>query len=127
MVRRFGGRSMGTLRNLVLGNALCTVLLPASAGAQTSGFVYVIVEGTPNRILGFAVNAATGALTALPGFPISMGGGIALQALSDSLAYDPVHSRLYALRYALRFVAVFDVNRTTGALAPTALSPISLD
>ncbi|WP_298820176.1 beta-propeller fold lactonase family protein [uncultured Chloroflexus sp.] len=95
--------------------------MPAPLG---SGFLYTLEDragaGLENRIYGFRVNEATGALTLLPGFPISTGGAGSTVKSSERMAYDPVNARLYVLNDGDDTIRAYSVNRITGAL--TALS-----
>jgi hypothetical protein len=101
--------------------------LTANGAWAQSGpsFVYALqqITGGTNQVHGFSVNAATGVLTAVPGSPFSAGTGTAL-ALSFTLAYDPIHGRLFALNAST--VSAYDVDRLTGALVPLPFSPIAL-
>lgn len=90
-----------------------------------SGFVYALrqVNGGANQVYGFSVNASTGALTALAGFPVSTGGNGAANTGSRQLAYDRINARLFALNDGSDTVTMFAVNRLTGAL--TSLGSIA--
>lgn len=92
-----------------------------------AGFLYSLVNenGNANRIYGFSVNESTGALTLLPGFPVSTGGNGANGVSSEELFYDSANGRLYAVNSGTPSVSAFSVNRWTGALTPL-FSPISL-
>jgi hypothetical protein len=101
--------------------ALC-----GSAAAQTTGFVYAFREVYlgANQIFGFRLDVVTGALTALPGFPINTGGNGFGMSLSQQMAYR--NGRLYVINDSSDTISVYDVNRTTGALTPALFSPIAL-
>ena len=61
---------------VALSVAMGLVLFAASAFAQTTGFVYAMVNNNAaeNTIYGFSLDTTTGALTPLPGFPVATGG-----------------------------------------------------
>jgi 6-phosphogluconolactonase (cycloisomerase 2 family) len=100
--------------------------LAGAASAQTTGFVYALqeVNGGANQIHGFSLDVVTGALTALPGFPIASGGTGAATGTHEQMAYG--NGRLYVINDGSNTISAFTVNRTTGALTATLFSPISL-
>jgi 6-phosphogluconolactonase (cycloisomerase 2 family) len=92
-----------------------------------SGFVYTLKDvGTGNEIFGYSVNETTGALTALPGFPLGTGGNGTGSDAFQRIAYDPANARLYALNDGSNTISAYSVNRTMGAIAPLPFSPMSL-
>ena len=66
-----------------------------SLDAQTRA-LYVLHDcnGCANQIYGYAVNESTGALTLLPGFPVSTGGNGGSGAFSERLTIDRRNQRL---------------------------------
>ena len=103
-------------------------LTEVNVQAAGSGYLYALrnVSGGPNQIFGFQVNELTGALTALPGFPMSTGGNGSGVTDSEHLAYDPANSRLYAVNLGSHTISAYSLNLTTGALTALPYSPISL-
>jgi len=76
-------------------------------------------EGSTNKIAGFSVNAATGALTPLAQPPISVSAAPGLVS-SDKGGY-----RLYAT--ASEYVNAYFINRSNGYLTPVPGSPFKAD
>ena len=118
-------------RNLVrILISLVTLLALAGGNVQAAGngYLYALrnVPGAPNQIFGFQVNEVTGALTALPGFPIDTGGNGAPITASEHLAYDPANARLFALNEGSKTISAFNVNLTTGGLTALPYSPFNL-
>lgn len=97
----------------------------APAGDLLYALVSVPAPGT-NRIYGFRADPATGALAALPGFPVSSGGSGTLEPSSRQISFDPARRRLYVLNGGSDSLSVFEVSLTTGALAPLPWSPLAL-
>jgi hypothetical protein len=97
-----------------------------AAAAQTTGFVYALqqVNSGPNQIHGFQLDVLTGALTALPGFPVATGGLGAGLLVSQHMAYR--NGRLFVINDGSNTISAFVVNRTTGALTTAPFSPIAL-
>ena len=106
--------------------AIC-VLLPASAAAQTAGFVYTLfnINGAPNLLFGSALGQ-DGSLTDLPGFPIGTGGNGQLFYGFQALYYDAANGRLYALNGGSNSMSAWTVNGVTGALTSMPFSPLAL-
>ncbi len=106
--------------------AIC-LLLPASAAAQTAGFVYTLfsINGAPNLLFGSALGV-DGSLTDLPGFPIGTGGNGRLFYGFQSLYYDAANGRLYALNSGSNSMSAWTVNGVTGALTSMPFSPLAL-
>jgi len=91
--------------------------LPVShyiASDQTGTYLYVT---TGSGIVGYAIDATTGALTALPGFPVAAG------ANAYSISVDPTDQFLYVADEGAAHVSGFELNASTGALTPMAGSP----
>ena len=111
---------------------------PAPAALHPNGsFVYVAVTdgvlGTNNRLHGFAINATTGALTALPGFPW---GPFATGEVLNSAVLSPNGASLYLASstpfvsgpmpmVATGRIARFTVDSSTGALTET-MPPVTV-
>jgi 6-phosphogluconolactonase len=105
--------------------ALVFLLFAAHARAA---FLYVLQDnnGASNQIRGFSINATTGDLTALSGFPVTSGGqGDGIPA-TQRMAYDFVNDRLYVLNAGSNTVSAFSVNTTTGALTALTHSPFTV-
>jgi YVTN family beta-propeller protein len=91
--------------------------LPVSHGMatdQSGGYLY-ITSGA--GIVGYAINAISGALTALPGFPVAAG------ANAYSITIDPSNQFLYVANDGAASISGFRRDATTGALTPMAGSP----
>lgn len=71
-------------------------------------FAYTGNEG--NSLSGYSVNTATGALTALSGFPLNFG------ANPTTVAHDPQNRFLFVGDISSGYISVFTINGTTGAL-----------
>lgn len=115
-------------KNVVCGFVLA--LLTVAPLRAATGFLYALANDTAgNRIYGFGVTEANGALSLLPGFPMATGGtGTASGALTTyhRMCLDKVNGRLFAINAGTRTVSVFDINPSTGALTAAPFSPISL-
>jgi 6-phosphogluconolactonase len=107
-------------------NALGTVgiVTGVAFAPGEAGFVYALrqVQGSPNQVHGFRIHPATGALIALPGFPVAAGLG-GNGSFSEHMAYQ--NGRLYVVNEGAATVSAFKVNRSTGALTPLPFSPIA--
>ena len=103
-------------------SAAVIALLSAGAGCAADGSpsaaapVY-LYAGSDGQVSGFSLNAVTGALTALAGFPVT--GSIS----HLGWAADPGGAYLYFS--ACSGLSSFAVNATTGALTPVAGSPFT--
>jgi 6-phosphogluconolactonase (cycloisomerase 2 family) len=102
-----------------------TLSIPITLGAHTRPLYVLNDSPSGNRIYGFAVNEVTGALSSLPGFPISTGGAGDGFALSEQLTIDRANHRLYAINNGSDTISAYSINPTTGALTPLPFSPIS--
>jgi 6-phosphogluconolactonase len=91
-----------------------------------AGFLYALqdVDGGSNQIHGFRINPATGALTPVPGLPITSGGTGSETTNAELIAYR--NGRVYAVNDGGDTLSAFTVNRTTGALTALPFSPITL-
>jgi 6-phosphogluconolactonase (cycloisomerase 2 family) len=84
-----------------------------------AGYLYVLNTNVSwDKIYGFDVNEATGALTLLPGFPIKTGGASNHFTPSEELVIDRVNCRLYALNGGSKNVSAYSIDPATGALTP---------
>jgi len=91
--------------------------LPVShyiATDQTGTYLYVTSGAS---IVGYGINATTGALTALPGFPVATG------ANAYSITIDPTNHILYVTNDGAANISGFILDASTGALTPMAGSP----
>ena len=85
-----------------------------TTGSHLNSYLYV-TSGA--GILGYASDTATGALTALPGFPTATG------ANAYSITVDPYSQFLYVANDGAGTVSGFRLDSSTGALTPMAGSP----
>jgi hypothetical protein len=110
---------------------------PGPVTIDPSGqFAYVTAaaSGTTEAIVGFQIDATTGALTEVPGSPFSTPGVPANSANGSPVTIDPTGRFLYAPVYiapvsgspALSRIYAFDINPATGALTPIAGSPFAI-
>ena len=102
------------------------VLVVMSAGAASAAnIVYALtqVNGGPNQIYAFRINAA-GGLSLLPGFPMPSGGNGGPGSFSEMIKYSG--GRLYVINDGSDTLSAFTVNQTTGALTPMPFSPLAL-
>ena len=68
-------------------------------------------------VLGYAIDFATGALTALPGFPVAAG------ANAYSINIDPYSHFVYVANEAAGNISAYRLDSSTGALTSVAGSP----
>ena len=113
------------MKKLLVSIAL-VVLWAGDAAANPREFVYALrhVSNGTNQIYGFQIDAITGGLTPLPGFPVGSGGKGDGSQFTQQMAY--ASGRLYVLNNGSDTLSVFSVNRSTGALTPFPFSPIAL-
>ena len=78
---------------------------------QTGAYLYVTSGAS---IVGYAIDATTGALTALPGFPVAAG------ANAYSITVDPTNQFLYVANDGAANISGFRLDASTGALTPMA-------
>jgi 6-phosphogluconolactonase (cycloisomerase 2 family) len=83
-------------------------------GSYQSPYLYVTSGAS---IVGYASDIATGALTALPGFPVSAG------ANAYSVSIDPTNQFLYVANDGAANISGFRLDASTGALTPMSGSP----
>jgi 6-phosphogluconolactonase (cycloisomerase 2 family) len=88
----------------------CTFIVTDRTGA----YLYA-ANGT--SVNGYGIDASSGALSPLPGFPIVVG------ATADSIAIDPTNQFLYVRNGAAGTVTGFEMNGATGQLTPMPGSP----
>jgi 6-phosphogluconolactonase (cycloisomerase 2 family) len=81
---------------------------------QTGAYLYV-TSGA--NVVGYSIDATTGALTPLPGFPVSAG------ANAYSITVDPTNQFLYVTNDGAANVSGFTLDASTGALTPMSGSP----
>jgi 6-phosphogluconolactonase (cycloisomerase 2 family) len=81
----------------------------------TAKFAYTGNQG--GSLSGYSVNTSTGALTALSGFPLTVG------ANPIAVAVDPQNRFLFVGDIALSKLHVFTINSSTGTLSEIATSP----
>lgn len=120
-------------RRMISGYISGVVAASAPPPAAIGGYVYGLRDSAGgNQIYGFGVNAATGELSALPGFPVPTGGagGDVVPELtyltSRRMAVDPVNSRLYVINNTSNTVSAFAIDPADGGLTPLPFSPIAL-
>ena len=115
-----------TLRLLIAIVSSAVLLFTASGAAAAPPYVYALqqVGGHANQIFGFRLDPLTGALTALPGFPVATGGNGSTIEASEQLVYGG--GRLFAVNDASDTLSVFTVNHATGALTPLPFSPVAI-
>jgi 6-phosphogluconolactonase (cycloisomerase 2 family) len=128
MLRDVNLQPAGTLGSSGQITGLAYAGLPRTV-AQPEGFVYALldVNGGANQLYGYRVDAGSGALTQIPGFPIATGGTGTDRTLSERLAYDATNARLYAINGGSNTISAYTVDRSTGVLTPMSFSPIILD
>lgn len=91
--------------------------LPVSHGIVTDqAGAYLYVTWGAN-VVGYRIDANTGALTALAGFPVSAG------ADAYSITVDPTNQFLYVANEGAANVTGFKLDASTGALTPIPGSP----
>ena len=76
---------------------------------RTGAYLYV-TSGA--NVVGYRINATTGALTSLPGFPVAAG------AIAFSMTIDPLNQFLYVANEGEANISGFRLNASTGALTP---------
>ncbi|MEP6884864.1 MAG: beta-propeller fold lactonase family protein [Gammaproteobacteria bacterium] len=84
---------------------------------QTGAYLYA-TAGT--NLLGYSIDAQTGALSPLPGFPVAVG------ATADSVSIDPTNQFLYVRNGSVGTITGFELNGATGALSPMPGSPFAV-
>src|SRR5438552_978221 len=107
--------------------ASIAMVVSFAAGASASpGFVYALrqVNGAANQVYGFNLDSNSGALTLLPGFPISSGGIGGAGSFSEHMAYKG--GLLFVVNEAGSSLSVFSVNPTSGALTAAPYSPVAV-
>src|SRR2546425_661260 len=95
--------------------ALSFVLLAAPVRAQ---FAYV-ANANSNNVSGDTIDAATGALTDIPGSPFATTGA------PQSLAVDPAGRFAYVAQTNTNDVSAYTIDATTGALTVIPGSPFT--
>jgi 6-phosphogluconolactonase (cycloisomerase 2 family) len=92
---------------------------PTPVFASPAKFLYAANEVSAS-ISGYSVSPSTGALTALPGFPVSSGVNPVF------LTHDPLNKFLIAVDIAANNVRVYGIDSNTGALTEVPPSPYPL-
>lgn len=106
---------------------LCATLMFGTVINAQAGYLYALQDETSgNAVYGFSVNEATGALTALAGFPVATGGTGTANSVSERLTIDRANKRLYAINDGSNTVSAFSINQATGALTALPFNPIAL-
>ena len=91
------------------------------------GLLYALNDDSSGSfVYGFRVNEATGALTALAGFPVAAQSGGINSIVSERMVADQANLRLYVVNDGSNTVSAYSINSTTGALTPMPFSPITL-
>ncbi|HEX6125678.1 MAG TPA: FG-GAP-like repeat-containing protein [Pyrinomonadaceae bacterium] len=123
----FGTSFLTCLRGRIAGFVFVSAaffFIPLEAHA---GFLYLLNDiETGSRIYGFRVNEVTGALTALPGFPVNAGNGGINSIVSERMAVDGANGRLYVINDSSETVSAYSIDPSTGALTEMPFSPIAL-
>jgi 6-phosphogluconolactonase (cycloisomerase 2 family) len=83
---------------------------------QTGTYLYAT---TGTDLLGYSIDATTGALTALAGFPIAVGANV------QSVSIDPTNQFLYVANGSAGTVTSYTLNAATGALTLMPGSPFA--
>ncbi len=119
----------GKTTQIAGGNYPTGARLPYSVAVDPTGkFIYVANQqdslgGTAGTISAFAINSATGALTAVAGSPFTAG------VTPFAVAVDPKGKFVYVANSGTALVAgtvsAFSINATSGALTPVAGSPFA--
>jgi len=93
------------------------------------GFVYSLQDDTAgNYVHGFEVDASSGILTSLSGFPVSVGEQGNTGDATERMFFDQSQSRLFVINSnPSDSVSVYSVNQSTGNIVEESFSPISLD
>lgn len=84
---------------------------------QTGTYLYA---ATGTDLLGHSIDALTGALTVLPGFPIAVGANV------RSVSIDPTNQFLYVANGSAKTVTSYTLNAATGALTLMPGSPFAV-
>ena len=87
------------------------------AADQTGAYLYAT---TGTELFGYRIDATTGALTPLSGFPIAVGTD------ARSMSIDPANQFLYVANGSAGTVTSFALNSATGDLAPMPGSPFAV-
>jgi 6-phosphogluconolactonase (cycloisomerase 2 family) len=98
-----------------------TLLLPQSIALDPTGRFAYVTNNSPisTSLAGFAIDRATGALTALAGSPFPVGATPAMAKM------DPIGKFLYVTSAQSNNVSAFVVDASTGALAAVPGSPFA--
>jgi hypothetical protein len=118
---------MNLLKRLLWLSAFSVLLLGVLAATEArAGYLYAINDSTTgNQIYGFSVNETTGALTALPGFPVATGFNGGGSTNLEMITIDKLNKRLYAINRGSNNISAYSINETTGALTALPFSPIA--
>ncbi len=88
-------------------------------------FVYALFEPT-NAIYGWSINASTGALTALSGFPVGIVLNLPIVGYNQyNVITDPAGNFLFISDSGQNEIMVFAINSSTGALTAVPGSPFA--
>ena len=93
-------------------------VLPSCTFIVADGMHLYATSGT--NVFGYSVDAQTGALSPLPGFPVAVG------ANADSLSLDPTSQFLYVRNASAGTVTGFKLDGATGALTAMPGSPFAV-
>ncbi len=107
---------------------LLAAVLAISANAAFAQFVYVhnVVNGGSEAIFGYRLNAATGELAPLAGFPVGTGGTGTSFALSETLAVNEREGLLFVVNDGPNTLSIYAIDPDTGALTQMPFSPVAL-
>jgi 6-phosphogluconolactonase (cycloisomerase 2 family) len=116
-----------SLRWLYLGFLFCAIIFGAGQAKAYAGWLYALNDDSAgSRIYGFEVNEATGALTALSGFPVAAAAGGINSIVSERMIADRANRRLYVINDSSDSVSAYSINPGSGALTELPFSPIPL-
>ena len=106
--------------------ALALVLSFARGASAAPTFVYVLnqINGGANQIYGYRIDASSGILSPLVGFPLASGGIGGAGSFSEHVAYGS--GRLFVVNEGSPSLSVFNVDPVSGFLTAAAFSPIVL-
>ena len=127
----FKSSCLAAIRAATYGILLAASLFVSTQLSNAQGtFLYALNNHTSgNRIYGYSVNEATGALTPIPGVsPLATGGtgAASIWFISEGITIDAARNRLYAVNIGSKTISAYAINPTSGALTTLPFSPIPL-
>ncbi len=120
-------KMMKAMKNWLRLAMFAVLLFGAMAGIEArAGYLYAINDSVSgNQIYGFSVNETTGALAALPGFPIATGFNGGGSTNLEMITIDKLNKRLYAINRGSNNISAYSVNESNGFLTTLSFSPIA--